>query len=218
MLNQANLHISCSVLPTFRINENQDDLSQSWTLSQFLAIFVALGVPIGARTVLGMVARWGTGESLATVALPRALVAVASPWSIVGFVGSVVAAAVAKKVCQNTTIEKFKRNVRQAYDEFVTNSSQIQEIILKLLQCHCKPVKAVLDTFPQMHDQLQKTLAAIERAKKEHRPKYEELLSKCQDLNGKLSILILQCMPHKFTSNDISWPQPNPPVDSGSFC
>ena len=217
MLNQASLHIRGSVQPTFRINENQDDSSQSSTMSQFLAFCTGIGVSLGARTVLGMVARWGTGEFLATVALPRAVVAVAAPWSILGFVGSLVAVAVAKKVWQSDSIEKFKKNVKQAYDEFIANTSQLQEIILLLLRSHCKPVQAVLDTLPQMHDQIQKPLASVERAEEKNCPKYEELLGKCQDLNGKLSILTLQCMPHKFTSNDISWPQPKPAIGSGSF-
>ena len=217
MLIQASLHISGSVQPTFRINDNQDDLSQTSRISQFLAFCAGVGVSLGARTVLGMVARWGTGEFLATVALPRAVVAVAAPWSILGFVGSVVAVAVAKKVWQSTGIEKFKRNVKQAYDEFIANTSQLQEMILTLLRSHCKPVQAVLDTLPQMHNQIQKTLASVEKAEEKNCPKYEELLGKCQDLNGKLSILTLQCMPHKFTSNDISWPPSKPAIGSGSF-
>ena len=209
MLIQANLHISGSVQSTFGIKDNHNDLSRSSTISQFLAICAGVGISIGAS--------WVTGEFLETVALSSAVLAVTAPWPIVGIFCSVMAVAVAKRVWQSTAIEKFKRNIRQAYDEFISNTSQLQEVILTLLQYHCKPVQAVSDTLPQMYGQLQKTLAVIERAKEEHRPKYDELLSKCQDLNAKLSIMTFQCMPHKFTSNDILWPQPKTAVASGSF-
>ena len=215
MLKQANMHMSGSVQPTFRINDNHGYLLPY--LCQLITICAAFGVTVDEKAVLRMVARSGIGDFFATVVLPKAVAAVPTRLTIVAFVGSLVAVAVARKLWKIKAIKEFKENVKQAYDNYIADTSQLQEIISTVMQFHCKHVQAVLDTLPQMHKQIQKTLHAVGKAEEKNCPKYEQLLSKWQELNGKLSILTLQCMPHKFTSNDILWPQPNPPVGSGSF-
>ena len=195
------------------------------TIHAFATFEIAMGTGAVASAITGMLIGqfvFEAGVSITIVGSATVIGAlVAFPIGLA--LGAVGAAAILATRIQlkKKKVEAFQKNVKEVYDKRITNKDKhltfVNNLISTLAKCRCPLVEDLLDTLPQMHDQLHKTLLGIEKAKEENCPKYKELLSKFQNLNGKVSILTLQCMPHKFTSNDILWPQSNPPVGSGSF-
>ena len=162
------------------------------------------GTMVASATVVGAVG--------ATVAIP-----------VGPFLGVVGAAAIlgGKMQWKKKKIEAFQKKIKEAYDKMIMNKEKLSKyahnLISTLAKIRSEFVKDVLDILPQKWNDLHKILIAIESLQGKNRPHYQELLSKWQDLHGKLSVMVLQCMRHRFTSDDVDWPQSKPPVVVGSF-
>ena len=188
-----------------------------------------IGATVTAGAVVGAIAgaligQLPIGVEIAVTMVEGATVvgaAVAMPLGLV--LGAVTAAAilVGKMQWKKKKIEAFQKKIKEAYDKMIMNKDTLSKyahnLISTLAKIRCESVKDVLDILPQKWNDLHKTLIAIESLQEKNRPHYQKLLSKWQDLHGKLSMMMLQFMRHTFTSNDGYWPQSMPPVGVGSF-
>ena len=180
-----------------------------------VGVTISLGAALGIYTNFAMARKMESELEMSTAAfVPGAVI----PERLISL--SIVIASVViwiKETFIHYKVKNFKQNVQTAFDDFIVNEDKLCEIVKNLLKFLCMPVQAVLDAIPQKLEELEMKLNASDQAEQENVPKYQDLLRTCQNLNGKLLIMTLQCMHHKFTSDEIYWPQPKQPIGSGRF-